>query len=95
MMDNAMYKRYENVKPVMTHLLCNTFGIAIFLPDETDKYKDNCDVIAAWYNSENYYGFHKHVIHMTSAGRSFIRKGSLRIYLDEICQSFGRLKIAT
>lgn len=30
------------------------------------------------------WGFHKHMVHYSTAGRAFIRKGSLRIYLDEV-----------
>lgn len=80
----AMHERYENVTPMGTMALCNTFGIAIFEPDEVDRYKDNCDLIAAWHNGECYYNFHKHMVHYTESGRAYIRKGSLRIYLDEI-----------
>lgn len=28
--------------------------------------------------------FHKHMVHYSNSGRAFIRKGSLRIYLDEV-----------
>ena len=80
----SMHKRYENVTPMGTMAFCNTFGIAIFEPDEVDRYKDNCDLIAAWHNGEHYSGFHKHMIHYTESGRAYIRKGSLRIYLDEV-----------
>ena len=69
----SMHKRYENVTPMGT-----------IEPDEVDRYKDNCDLIAAWHNGEHYSGFHKHMIHYTESGRSYIRKGSLRIYLDEV-----------
>lgn len=80
----SMHERYENVTPMGTMALCNTFGIAIFEPDEVDRYKDNCDLIAAWRNGEGYYNFHKHMVHYTESGRAYIRKGSLRIYLDEV-----------
>lgn len=87
-MNNAMYKRYKNVKPIGVMHLTNCFGIAIFEPDETDKY--NTDVIAAWSNTEGYTGFHKHMIHYTSTGRAYIRKGSMRIYLDEVIKLHSR-----
>lgn len=80
----TMHERYENVTPMGTMAFCNTFGIAIFEPDEVDRYKDNCDLIAAWHNGEGYYNFHKHMVHYTESGRAYIRKGSLRIYLDEV-----------
>lgn len=78
-----MYKRYENATPIGVQAFCNTFGIAIFEPDEIDRYKEGCDVVAAWAD-ENYHGFHKHQIFYSTSGRAFIRKGSLRIYLDEV-----------
>lgn len=36
------------------------------------------------HNGENEWGFHKHKVHYTTADKPFIRKGSLRIYLDEV-----------
>ena len=83
-MNNAMYKRYENVRPIGVIYICNTFGIVVYEPDNVDKYKDNCDLIAAWYNGEKTWGYHKHEMFFTNAGRMYIRKGSLRIYLDEV-----------
>lgn len=82
----AMYKRYENVKPTGSIAFCNTFGCLFFEPDEVDKYKEGCEIVAAWASlaSESVYGFHKHMIHYTTSGRSYIRKGSMRIYLDEV-----------
>lgn len=84
----SMHERYKNVTPIGTMVFCDTFHIAIFEPDEIDRYKNNCDLIAAWgwYNSDgkHYYNFHKHMIHYTESGRAYIRKGGLRIYLDEI-----------
>ena len=53
-------------------------------PDDIDQWKDNCDLIAAWSSGEGYTNYHKHKIHYTESGRGYIRKGSLRIYLDEI-----------
>ena len=63
--------------------LCNYISLAIFAPDEIDKYKDGCELIAAWSNGHTYYGFHKHMIFYSTAGMPFIRKGSLRLYIDE------------
>lgn len=78
-----MYKRYQNKQPIGVYTLCNTVGVLFFEPDENDKYNDNCDVIAA-YASETRWGFHRHKIHYNSTGRAYIRKGSYRIYLDEV-----------
>ena len=84
MKNQAMYKRYENAAPMGSMALCNTFGVLVYEPDEIDKYKEGCELVAAWSSGENVWGFHKHMVHYTTAGRAFIRKGSLRIYLDEV-----------
>lgn len=84
MKEVAMYKRYENVTPMGVQAFCNTFGIAIFEPDEIDKYKEGCELVAAWSTTQGLHGFHKHQIFYSTSGRAFIRKGSLRIYLDEV-----------
>lgn len=81
-MKEAMYKRYINKKPIGIIALCNTFGVQVYEPDEYDKY--DCELVASWHNGEYEWGFHKHMIHYSTAGRAFIRKGSLRIYLDEV-----------
>lgn len=87
-MEKAMYKRYAEVAPIGAYALCNTFGILVFEPDEVDKYKENCDLICAWSNcGESVYGYHRHKIHYTTAGKAYIRKGSLKIYLDEIMRT--------
>ena len=83
-----MYKRYKDTVPIGTMAFCNTFGIAIFEPDDTDRYKDNCDLVAAWWSAGNdYHGFHRHKIHYSYGARPYIRKGSLRIYLDEVMRT--------
>lgn len=84
MKNTARYQRYKDIQPIGVMAFCNTFGIAIFEPDVIDRYEDNCDLIAAWSSEESYHNYHKHKIHYTSAGRGYIRKGSLRIYLDEM-----------
>lgn len=80
----SMYKRYAKVKPIVTKSFTYDFGIAIFAPDEVDRYKRNCDVITAWHGADGYRNFHKNKVHYTDKGRSYIRKGSIRIYLDEM-----------
>lgn len=81
-MKEAMYKRYANQKPVGAAYISGTFGLQVYEPDENDKY--DCDYVCSWYNGENEWGFHKHMVHYSTSGRAFIRKGSLRIYLDEV-----------
>lgn len=81
-MKEAMYKRYANQKPVGATYISGTFGLQVYEPDENDKY--DCDYVCSWHNGENEWGFHKHMVHYSTSGRAFIRKGSLRIYLDEV-----------
>lgn len=83
-----MYKRYKKSKPAGTMAFCNTFGIAIWDPDDEDRNKDNCDLIAAWWSADsNYLGFHRHKIYYTQGARPYIRKGEMRIYLDEVTRT--------
>lgn len=81
-MKEAMYKRYANQKPVGAAYISGTFGLQVYEPDENDKC--DCDYVCSWHNGENEWGFHKHMVHYSTSGRAFIRKGSLRIYLDEV-----------
>ena len=81
-MKEAMYKRYASNKPVGAAYISGTFGLHVYEPDENDKY--DCDYVCSWNNGENEFGFHKHMVHYSKSGRAFIRKGSLRIYLDEV-----------
>lgn len=81
-MKEAMYKRYANQKPVGAVYISGTFGLQVYKPDENDKY--DCDYVCSWHNGENEWGYHKHKVHYSTSGRAFIRKGSLRIYLDEV-----------
>lgn len=76
-----MYKRYADCKPVGTAYISGTFGLIVYEPDENDKF--DCDFICSWHNGETEWGHHKHKIHLNN-GRPFIRKGNLRIYMDEI-----------
>ena len=80
-----MYKRYENKKPVGTAYISGTFGLCVYEPDKHDKY--DCDYICSWHNGENEWGYHKHIIHYTTSGRAYIKKGNLRIYCDEIIRT--------
>ena len=81
-MQVPMYKRYKSKNPIGAISLCNTFGLLVFSPD--DEEKDDCDFVAAWNNGENTWGYHKHKVYYSTSGRAYIRKGSMRIYLDEV-----------
>lgn len=78
----ALYKRYSNIAPVGVCHFSNCFGVALWEPDNGDKFE--CDYIAAWANTEGYVGFHRHKVHYSTAGRAYIRKGTMRIYLDNV-----------
>lgn len=80
----ARHERYRDIQPIGSIAFGAFFGIAVFEPDEIDRYEDNCDLIAAWSGEQGYYCYHKHKIHYTESGRGYIRKGSLRIYLNEL-----------
>ena len=77
-----MYKRYESKQPIGAISLCNTFGLLVFNPDDEDKC--SCDLIVAYNNGERTWSYHKHKIHYSTAGRAYIRKGLMRVYLDEV-----------
>ena len=86
----AMYKRYENKKPCGVYGIGNFGGLALFNPDEIDKYNERCDFIAAFHNGTKYTNFHKHKVHYTLSGRAYIRKGGVNYYLDEIMRLWER-----
>lgn len=75
-MKTPLYKQVNATRPAAVMALSNTFGAAIW-----NIAGDEC--VAAWSNGESYHGAHRHMIHYSTAGRPFIRKGSLRLYLDE------------
>lgn len=87
-MTNTIRKRYEAEKPIGVYSLSNCFGILFFEPGEEDKYNKNCDLIVAYSNGISAEGYHKHKIYHSPAGRSYIRKGGIRIYLDEVMRVF-------
>lgn len=77
-----MYKRYSNKKPIGACHFANTFGLLVYEPDDEDVYK--CDLITAWCNGDRAWGYHSNKIHYTASGKAYLRKGSIRVYLDEI-----------
>lgn len=82
-MKRALHEVYGAARPVGAVCLCNTFGLLIFEPTEEDR--ADTDFITAWENCEgSRWGFHRNRVHYTTSGRAFLRKGSLRFYLDEI-----------
>ena len=82
-MKTPLYKRYADSRPVGSVCLCNTFGVLIFEPMLEDK--PDTDFITAWSGLEGQtWGYHRNTVHYTAAGCGYLRKGSLRLYLDEI-----------
>lgn len=76
-----MYKRYNKLSAF--YALTAFHGIALFFPDEIDNDPINDYIIAAWYDGENYSGFHKHKINYTVNGCAYIRKSGRKIYLHD------------
>ena len=81
-MKKPLYKEYADRRPVGSVCLCNTFGVLVYEPTPEDA--NNTDYITAWSGTDRAYGFHRNKVHYTAAGRGYLRKGSLRLYLDEI-----------
>lgn len=82
-MKQPLYKEYGNRRPVGSVCLCNTFGVLVYEPTPEDE--SNANYITAWSGTDGAaWGFHRNKVHYTTAGRGYLRKGSLRLYLDEI-----------
>lgn len=81
-MGKSLYQVYSTRRPCGAVALSNCFGLLVFEPTEEDR--PETDFITAWSGTEGARGFRRNKIHYTAAGRGFIRKGSLRFYLDEI-----------
>lgn len=75
MKKQTMYERYHRKQPTGTYSVCNTLGVTIFAPDELDKYKDGCELIAAWVADNYYYGFHRHMIFTRQLEGLLLEKG--------------------
>ena len=78
MKHEPLYKFVQREKPNGVMTMCNTFGVAVWLNDPRGE---NC--VAAWHNGTQYYNAHNHMIHYSYSGRPFIKKGNLRLYLDQ------------
>lgn len=82
-MAQALYKTYGDRRPCGAVALSNCFSLLVYEPTERDK--PGTDFITAWSDTEGKrWCFHKNKVHYTSSGRGYLRKGSLRFYLDEI-----------
>lgn len=82
-MRQALYKTYGNRRPCGAVSLSNCFGLLVYEPTEEDS--ADSEFITAWSGSDSQaWGYHRNKIHYTSSGRAYLRKGSLRFYLDEI-----------
>lgn len=84
-MNKPMYKRYAEYEPCGVAYISGTFGLCVYKPDEIDRY--DCDYVCSWHNGDNEWGYHKHMVHYTTSGKAYIRKGSIRIYFDEILRA--------
>ena len=79
-MMKPLYKYIKESKPCGVKSICNTFGVGIW-----DLDGEEC--IAAWSGIDGYYTASRHKIHYSAAGRPYIRKGSMRLYLDEFVRT--------
>ena len=79
-MRKPLYKKYANEKPIGITYYAAAFGVMIYqpLPEDSD-----CDFVAAWTNGEAKFGFAKHKVYIGSKDEFYIRKGNLRIYLQD------------
>ena len=85
-MKQVLYKTYENRRPCGTASLSNCFGLLVYEPTEEDR--ADTDFITAWSGTDSKsWGYHRNKVHYTSSGRAYLRKGSLRFYLDEIMKT--------
>ncbi len=82
-MKQALYKTYGERQPCGATYITNCFGLLVYEPTEEDR--TEADYITAWSAAgyENR-GFHRSKVYYTNAGRAYLRKGSLKFYLDEI-----------
>lgn len=82
-MTKPLYKRYGEKTPDGLYAFNAFFGMVLYLPQNDDSFIEDCDLICAWESNGQKYGFHRHKIHYTSSGRSYVRKGNIKVYLDE------------
>jgi hypothetical protein len=76
----ALYKKYENTKPMGVWESNPYFGMYVFGKDEEDPEK----MITCWVSGNDRYTFSRNKIHSTASGKYYLRKGSLRIYLEDV-----------
>lgn len=80
MRKQPLYKKYENEKPIGITYFTPALGVLIYQPLPEDS---NCDFVAAWTNGEGKWGYSKHKVYFGSKDEFYIRKGNLRIYLQD------------
>lgn len=69
-------KEYSARRPLATYAMNVYFGVAIYDAEGSE-------IVAAWIHGESASNFHRHKVYCTASGREYIRKGSLRFYLDD------------
>lgn len=77
----TMRDRYIGQEPICEIPMMVSCGVVIYDPVGEDKFKDGCDVVAAWYNLCNYDGFRKHKLYADKNGDIYIKKGGAKFYL--------------
>lgn len=80
-MKTTLSKQYESRRPLAVLPLSNFGGLAIL--DILSECGDSI-IIAAWNFGRGYENTRRHTVKETTSGRSFIRKGNRRFYLDQM-----------
>ena len=80
-MKNTLSKQYESRRPLAVLPLSNFGGLAVL--DIINECGDTV-IVAAWNFGRGYENTRRHTVKETTSGRSFIRKGNHRFYLDQM-----------
>lgn len=75
-MNRPLYVQYANIRPHGVLQLTNTFGIAIWVEDDST-------VVTAWSSDEGYYNYRRQKIFENFRGKHYIIKGGNRYYLND------------
>ena len=80
-METTLSKQYESRRPLAVLPLSNFGGLAIL--DIINECGDTV-IVAAWNFGRGYENTRRYTVKETTSGRSFIRKGNRRFYLDQM-----------
>ena len=80
-MKTTLSKQYESRRPLAVLPLSNFGGIAVL---DVINECGGTVIVAAWNFGRGYENTRRHTVKETTSGRSFIRKGNRRFYLDQM-----------